>query len=105
MVSDPKRSEVSMRGLLSVLAAVTAVLSFGVAAAVITETTANSPFTPGSYNQGWWSDTAPNREGTTNDNYFTGQVRSPGGLGETRSFFTFDLSDIPVSDIIVGADL
>src|SRR5262245_14135948 len=94
-----------MRGFLSVLAAVGAVLSLGAAAAVITETTAESPFTPGTRNQGWWSDGLPNFAGTTNDNYFTGHQRSPGGLGEARSFFTFDLSDIPMSDIIVGADL
>jgi hypothetical protein len=54
--------------------------------------TSQSPFTPGSVNQGWWSDTWPNED--LNDNYLTG-IASFGP--HFRSFFTFDLSGLDLT--------
>jgi hypothetical protein len=74
-------------------------VAFTSAASVVVETTAESRFTLGVDNQGWWSGTLSNRD--NNDNYATGRLFRD----ITRSFFTFDLSDIPLSQVVVGAEL
>jgi hypothetical protein len=64
-------------------------------ATTLTFDTADSPFTANVLNQGWWSDVLSNYDG--NYNTFTGEeiegVVAP-VTGETRSFFTFDLSSL-----------
>ena len=72
-----------------------------VAATSITFNTSDSQFTPGVDNQGFWSATFANT--TTNDNYFTGELASGAVL---RSFFTFDLSSLDLTDqTVTGATL
>lgn len=58
----------------------------------ITLSTADNPFSPGTFNQGWWNDSEP-RFGE-NDNYVTGFVGSTSTPNTYRGFFTFDLSNV-----------
>lgn len=72
-------------------AAFAAALSLPLVAAhagTIMLTTAQSEFTAGTLNQGWWASNAGNA--TRNDNHLTGSYTG----GEYRSFYTFDLSTI-----------
>ena len=57
-------------------------------AAVITYSTAQSPFDAGTLNQGWWSATRSNTD--SNDNHYTGVA----GSDSLRSFYSFDLSQL-----------
>jgi len=70
-----------------VVAAVMAASSMA-QAAVITYSTAQSPFDAGVLNQGWWSATRSNTD--SNDNHYTGVA----GSDSLRSFYTFDLSQL-----------
>lgn len=54
----------------------------------ITLTTAQSEFSAGTLNQGWWASNSPNTN--QNDNHITGPYNS----NEYRSFYTFDLSNM-----------
>lgn len=74
-------------GLKVTVAAVMAASSMA-QAAVITYSTAQSPFDAGVLNQGWWSATRSNTD--SNDNHYTGVA----GSDSLRSFYTFDLSQL-----------
>lgn len=54
----------------------------------ITISTSQGEFTPGTPNQGWWSNGGGHSN--TNANYFVGET----GGSEYRNFFTFDLSSL-----------
>jgi hypothetical protein len=56
---------------------------------------ADSPIVPGELNQGWWSDTIPQRTGNEGSgaNYFTGFL-STSPSNTSRGFFTFQLASI-----------
>ena len=56
--------------------------------------TSRNPFTPGVFNQGWWAEgDLGDFASDSNHNYLTGYARS-----EFRSFFTFDLSSLDLTD-------
>lgn len=71
------------------LLGMTFVASAGADPVTLVVTTAQSPFTPGTLNQGWYS---PHAEfnADTNDNYLAAAEPD----GEYRNFFTFDLSSV-----------
>lgn len=72
-------------------AAFAAAIAFPLVAAhanTITLTTAQSEFTTGILNQGWWASNSPSTN--RNDNHLTGAYNG----NEYRSFYTFDLSNI-----------
>ncbi len=71
--------------------ALTVGVASGAHAASYTFTTDQSHFTPGTYNQGWWSNTLGN--GNTNQNVKAGGVTN----FQTRNFFTFDLSSMSLA--------
>lgn len=56
--------------------------------------TTYGPQLAGGPNHGWWSNTVANYDG--NDNFATGHHYSG---GETRSFFTFDLSELDIRSL------
>lgn len=56
--------------------------------------TTYGPQLAGGPNHGWWSNTVANYDG--NDNFATGYHYS---IGETRSFFTFDLSELDIRSL------
>jgi hypothetical protein len=83
-------------GLLSMLI----LSSSDVVAATITFNTFDGEFDFRVENQGWWSATLANSTGNTN--YLTGEI----GADLLRSFFTFDLSTLDLSDqTLVSATL
>lgn len=57
-------------------------------AAIFRFNTSDNQFTPGTDNQGWWSDTRKNSD--SNDSYLVGKV----GGDIHRNFFTFNLSSL-----------
>ena len=60
--------------------------------------TSQSPFTPGVFNQGWWAEGDPGDYAQDiNHNYNTGFARS-----EHRSFFTFDLRSLDLTDAVIA---
>ena len=69
------------------------------AAATVELSTAESPFNPGVFNQGWYSPSVASSP--TTDNYATGYFF--GNDAETRGFLTFDLSG--VSGNVIAARL
>lgn len=75
---------------ITLACALCASLGFATAsqATPITYSTSQGEFTPGTNNQGWWSDSATAFD--TNDNYIVGELDS----GEYRNFFTFDLTSL-----------
>lgn len=62
-------------------------------------TTAQSPFTPGALNQGWYSPDFPDFHSDLNDNY----IVVDNGFEVVRDFFTFDLGGL--TDAVVTASL
>jgi hypothetical protein len=61
----------------------------------VTFSTAESEFTPGTLNQGWWpSNPLETINVDTNDNHFTGHPAGPPSNGTLRSFYTFDVSTL-----------
>ena len=57
-------------------------------ATTLTFSTAASEYTPGSKNQGWWSNAPFDFGGDENENYMVGFLSA--GTLELRAFFTFD---------------
>lgn len=78
----------SLKKLLSTTFVALAIPLFSAHASVVTLTTAESEFNPGTLNQGWWSSTTENY--TYNDNHITGWYAG----AEYRSFYTFDVSKL-----------
>jgi hypothetical protein len=70
--------------------------------ATVTYDTSQSEFTPGKFNQGWWSPTDFNSN--TNDNFIVGSINIP-PLLSFNDFFTFDLGGIIAADPVVSATL
>jgi hypothetical protein len=68
-------------------------------AATVIISTSDSPVSAGRDNQGFWRDAAANAN-PTNDNYIAGFIV---GLGDFRSYFSFDLSG--VTGTVVSATL
>jgi hypothetical protein len=67
---------------------------------IVTLTTDQSEFTPGSSNQGWWSAVVENDD--ANDNYIVGDSVGD-GISLLNNFFTFDISGL--SGTVVSATL
>jgi PEP-CTERM motif-containing protein len=85
-------------------ALVIGMVSTPVSADTIVLSTRATPFRPDSFNQGWWPQGANTNDNDYNPNYFTGSCCS--GLGELRSFFTFNLEPIDfTTQRIAGASL
>lgn len=80
-------------GIVVMMVSMIAAATTPAGATTLTFDTADSPFTANVLNQGWWSDVLSNYD--ANFNTFTGEeiegIVAP-VTGETRSFFTFDLS-------------
>jgi hypothetical protein len=70
-------------------------------AALITFSTSQSQFDPGTDNQGWWSSGPGEVNFDANANYLTGMLDG----NDIRDFFTFDLSSLGALDLITSATL
>src|SRR5438067_1605449 len=91
-----------MRTLIGAACALTLAAATPAAAALLTFNTSDSEFTPGVFNQGWWSDGLNNV--TSNDNYYVGTNGSV--TRQLRDFFTFDLSSLNLTgQTVVSATL